>query len=565
METDEISELKGDVKRPYEENFSMKDQNLELDMLFEESNEQLESPSVITGSLAEELSEMTEGSIVIDRVTAASITVPVVVNKVETKAVIDTGAEVTVLNEKLYYKIPDGVRPELKTATRNLVVAEAGKHMTTKGVADVELRLGNETFVWPVYIAPIGDNLLLGCDIIDEKDITINSKKGLQLNGEWIGCETKRQSDEVARVITKEPITIPANSEIIIFAKGLNSEDLSSRYTVIEPVVEDDRKLIVARALVDPYSNNIPVRLINLDDHPIKLRRNYLLGELHPVRDITEVSKTEEMKSSFSSQERSKQTCIKLHHDRKSEYRDRTCPTENQTIMIPETWGKTKEIRKVGNTGDEGSPMNKADINRLPEFLPDLYDRSVINLTSEIHKSKLQQLLIKNKDAFASNKTELGSCSLLKHKIDTAGSAPIRQPLRRTPIRFEKEEEKYLKEQLESGVIRPSTSAWASNVVLVRKKDNSVRWCIDYRYLNDSTVKCAHPLPRINMCIDCLHSASLFSCIDLQSGYWQLQLEESDISKTAFITKFGLFEYTKMPFGLRNAPSTFPEMNGTNI
>ena len=106
-------------------------------------------------------------------------------------------------------------------------------------------------------------------------------------------------------------------------------------------------------------------------------------------------------------------------------------------------------------------------------------------------------------------------------------------------------------------MIQPSTSAWASNVVLVRKKDNIVRWCIDYRYLNDSTIKCAHPLPRIDMCIDCLHSASLFSCIDLQSGYWQLQLDETDIPKTAFITQFGLFEYTKMPFGLCNAPSTF--------
>ena len=65
----------------------------------------------------------------------------------------------TVLNAKLYYKIPDGVRPELKRATRNLVVAEAGKHMAKKGVADVELRLGNKTFVWPVYIDPIGDNI----------------------------------------------------------------------------------------------------------------------------------------------------------------------------------------------------------------------------------------------------------------------------------------------------------------------------------------------------------------------------------------------------------------------
>lgn len=75
--------------------------------------------------------------------------------------------------------------------------------------------------------------------------------------------------------------------------------------------------------------------------------------------------------------------------------------------------------------------------------------------------------------------------------------------------------------------------------------------------MNEITIKAANPLPRIDMCIDCLASASIFSCLDLQSGYWQLKVEESDRIKTAFITKYGLFEYTKMPFGLCNAPATF--------
>lgn len=163
----------------------------------------------------------------------------------------------------------------------------------------------------------------------------------------------------------------------------------------------------------------------------------------------------------------------------------------------------------------------------------------------------------KYKDAFANNKLDLGSCSLVKHKIDTAGAAPVRQPLRRTPQGFEGEEEKYLKDQLDKGVIVPSKSAYASGVVLVRKKDGTVRWCIDYRRINQSTIKDAYPLPKIASCLDCLANASVFSVCDLQSGYWQLQMAEEDRHKTAFITKYGLFEYTKMPFGLCNAPSTF--------
>ena len=205
----------------------------------------------------------------------------------------------------------------------------------------------------------------------------------------------------------------------------------------------------------------------------------------------------------------------------------------------------------------EGKQTNKADIQKLPDFLQDLYDRSSKNLTSEEHKKKLQELLKTNKDAFASSKSDIGSRSVVKHRIDTAGAAPIRQPLRRTPLGFEQEEEKYLRDMIDTGVIKPSSSAWASNVILVTKLDQTVRWCLDYRSLNDLTLKDAYPIPRIDMCIDCLATASIFSCLDLQSGYWQLEMDERDRPKTAFITKYGLFEHTKMPFDLCNAPSTF--------
>ena len=83
-----------------------------------------------------------------------------------------------------------------------------------------------------------------------------------------------------------------------------------------------------------------------------------------------------------------------------------------------------------------------------------------------------------------------------------------------------------------------------------------MRWCIDYRQLNDCTVKDAYPLLKIAMCLDCLDNASVFSVMDLQSGYWHLQTAPEDRHEIAFITKYGLFEYTEMPFGLCNAPST---------
>jgi hypothetical protein len=116
---------------------------------------------------------------------------------------------------------------------------------------------------------------------------------------------------------------------------------------------------------------------------------------------------------------------------------------------------------------------------------------------------------------------------------------------------------KQIDELLEKGYVRPSTSPWAALVLFVEKKDGTKRMCIDYRSLNEVTVKNKYPLPRIEDLFDQLRGADVFTKIDLRSGYHQLRIRPSDIPKTAFITKYGLYELMVMSFDLTNAPAYF--------
>ena len=140
-------------------------------------------------------------------------------------------------------------------------------------------------------------------------------------------------------------------------------------------------------------------------------------------------------------------------------------------------------------------------LQRVPTHLHMLYTQSIETL-DEKQRCQLANLLLRYQETFAKTKSELGKCSVLKHHIDTAEAAPVDQPSRRTPQDFEGEEEKYLNEQLK--VIRPSSSAWASPIIMVRKKTGDVRVCIDYSKLNERSIKDAYPLPRIDACLDCL-------------------------------------------------------------
>ena len=109
----------------------------------------------------------------------------------------------------------------------------------------------------------------------------------------------------------------------------------------------------------------------------------------------------------------------------------------------------------------------------------------------------------------------------------------------------------------EHGVVQPSASPWASPVVLVSKKDGSLRFCVDYRRLNSITCKDVYPLPRVDDILSALGESQYFLSLDLASGYWQVELDEDARVKSSFTTFKGLYEFTRMPFGLCNAPATF--------
>src|SRR3954453_14953747 len=140
------------------------------------------------------------------------------------------------------------------------------------------------------------------------------------------------------------------------------------------------------------------------------------------------------------------------------------------------------------------------------------------------------------------------------------GSGPIAKRPYKMSVDELKELKKQLGEQLQKGFIQPSSSSWGAPVLFVEKKDRSQRLCIDYRSLNEVTIKNKYPLPRINDLFDHLEGACVFSKIDLRSGYFQLKIREQDIPKTAFTTRYGLYEYTVIPFGLTNAPAYFMNM-----
>ena len=162
-----------------------------------------------------------------------------------------------------------------------------------------------------------------------------------------------------------------------------------------------------------------------------------------------------------------------------------------------------------------------ADSQPPPAASQPLYQPPVPEHLLPIQQQQLKDLFQEFSDIISQGEDDFGCTPLLQHTIETKGP-PLRQPYRRQNPAVRREEMAQVQQMLTSGVIRPSNSPWASPVVMVKKKDGSLRFCVDFRQLNAATIKDAHPLPHTDDLLDALHGARWFSTLDLKSGYWQV-------------------------------------------
>ena len=183
--------------------------------------------------------------------------------------------------------------------------------------------------------------------------------------------------------------------------------------------------------------------------------------------------------------------------------------------------------------------------------------RPTVGDLDERQAEELHALLHKYSDVIRSTP---GRTMLAEHRIETNNGRPIRQAPYRLPHAYRDQVLDELKTMQEEGIIESSQSEWSSPMVLVKKKDGTLRMCVDYRRLNSVSEADAYPMPRIDDLIDSIGTAKYITTIDLTRGYWQVPVAIESRPKTAFSTPLGLFQFRVMPFGLHGAPATFQRM-----
>ena len=385
--------------------------------------------------------------------------------------------------------------PIAPSMTSPILLKGAAKEGTMRGylIPGLQFTLGSTSYKWNCCVAPITDNFILGLDFLKAHHAVVDLSQS-QLILDNSDCVP----------ISVEPVTseLPTHHAMSVKRTMLAPRSVAIEWCTVHPNVP-------ATALLLSPMETTPDSIIVLSA--------LVSGDAKvPVLLIN---------SSFSPVELPSGTRL-------------------AKVEFPDALPRVRKLT-----------LRESDA-AIPDHLSSLYSRSCENLTPE-QRHSLAALLIEYQDVFARSDTDLGCLKGVQHTINTGNAAPIKQRMRRTPLGFESEEDKHLQSMLDNNIIRPSFSDWSSPPVLVRKKDGSVRWCIDFRKLNDVTVKDVFPLPLIEECLDTLAGSEFFSTLDMASGYWQIEIAEQDRPKTAFITKGGLFEHNRMAFGLCNAPATF--------
>ena len=424
---------------------------------------------------------------------------------------VDTGCSATLISRHVYRSIPDVHRPLLDKSSKRIQTAN-GARLECDGVGQFCMELGYVPVEGEYLVADIQDDILLGADILQRDpdgpaDLLLSEDK----------MKFKGRTIPLIQVLNPPYPMRKARAVTDCVLEGC-SENL------VEVIIDDDKypdacdcllleghpqllekySVTMAPSLANKPGGKAKVCIMNPFNSPVRIRRNTVLCY---------ATEADVPKSTPAAD------------------RCNTCAVDDE---LPE-------------------------VDDVPPHLRDMFADAASGLTHE-EEQQLKKLLQEFADVFSTHEDDLGLTHLIEHHIDVAGAKPIKCAPRRVPLAYAGEDKKALEQLMRRGCIRPSKSPWGAPLVFVRKKDGSVRCCQDNRALNAVTVKDAYPLPRTEDCINAVSGAKLFSTMDITSAYNQIPIREDDIPKTAFTTKYGLYEHVTMPFGLCNAPASFQRL-----
>ncbi|KAL2093598.1 hypothetical protein ACEWY4_010910 [Coilia grayii] len=312
----------------------------------------------------------------------------------------------------------------------------------------------------------------------------------------------------VARLPRQPPVVVPPSTEMIIWAHVPQAASQPDCPVLIEDLENHGQEWRVARSVSWTRKGMVPMRVCNPNPFPLELRQRC------PLASVTQIDPQD---------------------------------IQGQSRLVLRSTGPRVvevDIQQVGQTPEEDHPALSLSGEGLNDH----------------QQAQLKSLLQKWYHVFAANDEDFGQTAVVTHQIPTGVAPPIRERYRPVPPKLYTELRALLQGMLDSGVVKESASPWAAPVVLAKKKDGSLRFCVDYRKLNAVTHKDSFPLPRIEESLTSLSKSEWYSTLDLASGYWQVEVAPEDQEKTAFATPFGLYQFERMPFGLCNAPATFQRL-----
>jgi hypothetical protein len=530
-----------------------------------------------------------------------SMMVPITVNGTKTSAIVDSGSQATLASVRFCELA--GVKP---VEGRNITISGIGSDMgMSAGIAlHVPIAIGNGIYHWTVIIGDIRENFLLGMDFLHEVGASLDFRQGYLRIGDAIVVAEYVTNVEGQRFAVA-PVKINEKAVIAAAHSQVLECDISERFELGSTVIMEPLPIkfpISFPACVIDFQSHVNVAVANLANSFVTLPIGTVVAtawnvdavlpadsnsfdgvktpfdcvdpetspDPHEDSDVVDgiISASVTMKQEVTSDIESDILISHgvLSHGKLGAVFDTpqvSAPTEHQVLVGTKPTSQQDNHPTLSTdpgviTGTLTPEMSSsADTSSaIPDHLTQLYLRSTENLKGE-ECGSLQTLLSSYSDVFAKHDFDLGEFSTIMHRIDTGDAAPVRHGLRRTPLGFQKEEEAHLQKMLQHGVIQPSASEWAAAPVIVKKKDGKYRYCVNYRSLNKLTRKDSFPLPLIEECLDALADAAYFSTLDMASGYWQILIDPADRHKTAFITKYGLFEHVRLAMGLCNSPATY--------